>query len=88
MRFKVVLECKYYFLTKNILLSAQDMVRGLSKLNALLIVFIVAHEGVLSTTDETDKHIFFYLIVVVHVGSTNTTSRYFVDGFSLGLHFV
>lgn len=71
-----------------LLFPSQNMVRGLGSLNALLIVLVVAHEGVLSTAYETDKHVFFYLVVIVHIGSANPTSRYFVDGFSLGLHLV
>jgi len=64
------------------------MIRRLGQLNVLGIEHVIVGESVLFATDETLETFFLYFIVVVHVGSTGSTSGNLIDGFLYRIHLI
>lgn len=64
------------------------MIRRLSHLDAFCVRPVLSIETVLSATQEAFKTVFEHFIVVVHVGSTGSTTRNLIDWDLHGFHVI
>lgn len=75
-------------LMKSLLLSSQNVIWRLGSLNTFSINLIIAHKTILSTTYKTNKTVFLYLVVVIHVSSARGTTWNLVNRFLNRIHVV
>lgn len=64
------------------------MIRGLWSLNTLSVDLIISHKTVLSATYKTDKTVFLYFIVIIHVSSAWGTTWNFINRFLYRIHII
>ena len=72
----------------NLLLSSEDMIWRMSKLNILSVDYVVVHDSIFPAANKAFKGFLFYFIVIIHISTACCTTWDFIDWFLYGVHLI